>query len=313
MEYSFYASKRKTMAEEACIKFDEKRKCFTHGRKRLKGLRDVLSLHLLPNYNYFGSLRKRKIPLAKSRTDPRFQTLDALRTSFLNKPFRPMSATAVKVVKRARRGGESMPRSRGTKQSGFRHGALVDKQLTRALNADSGSTVCVGSDAYDTLCFMEQQGFDKVCSQVPVGDVELGIATAVDAVYRHRATGKLWAIEFKSGYNGNWERGSALLKAPFQSESNAPCNQAQLQLAATVYLASRSPGAALVFDEAAVVLIQDTRIAMYPLESWAWSPMTGFMAKLRAAPSGTAKKKKSHKPVARKRSAAKTRKRRVSV
>lgn len=86
--------------------------------------------------------------------------------------------------------------------------------------------------------FLKRHHLEFWQGEMPVAWAELGIGTFVDGVARHRLTGRLYVLEFKTGYPKESRRRASSTMA-FQDDckmdkanhlSNCPYNQHQLQL-----------------------------------------------------------------------------------
>ena len=77
-------------------------------------------------------------------------------------------------------------------------------------------------------------GLKMVVCQVPVFDLDRGIATAVDLVCEDRGSRTLYLIEIKCGYNGNtYTDHNAQMRHELKDVSNSPRHQHQVQAAVT--------------------------------------------------------------------------------
>lgn len=115
--------------------------------------------------------------------------------------------------------------------------------------------------------YMDNRGLVPLCAQTIVGDTKLGIATAVDQLWRYRGTGRLLLVEMKKWENGTYNKHTGNMCVPFDQKKNHAQNQHQLQLLLSLYLLQHTFH--ICIDEAWVVRLHTTGISIYPLCKWA--------------------------------------------
>lgn len=222
-------------------------------------------------------------------------------------------------------------------QRGLNEGQMVDDHVTLMINGepiiDTQDEYPVDEDAFimmkkagmtvsrttirrshplsqKFIKFMLSSGYEPLAAQVVVGDNELGIATAIDSVWRKKSTGKIALVELKK-YNRNYyclsndvmrkpyheterldEHGNFIFKKNQDgSESkelemdeltNCPLNQHQLQLGWGYKLWNISLGEFEV-SEAFIIQVDGGTPQRYDLQEWAIKNDTWNKALLRMA------------------------------
>lgn len=275
------------LATTATVQLDKKRRAYVCGTKVLQGLHRFMDHNWWPNWSYDKVKRCNKQKANKPTAQSKYATfVDHLeRFKKATKSPRMVGSDGRKIGVRARRGrggsAKAKKRGGGVQRQGLLTGALIAQQLVRLLcePAPASGVSQVDPLTYRCLAFLKNHGFEPETAEYAVGCLQPRVGTGIDLVARDKATNQLAAFEIKTGFENYWERGHAYMKAPFSDVWNSPANKAQVQLAATLWLARHTPGGrAIEFSFGAVLLLQADSVQMFPLEDWAWSRMDDAMA-----------------------------------
>jgi hypothetical protein len=193
---------------------------------------------------------------------------------------------------------------------GQRGGSTVDRQLNCAINnqplrgtrADgSFDTFAFTETEYETAArcipglsrvtmsrlhpqsrmvieVMDRHGYEAVQAQVPVGDLDIGLATACDSIWRHRVLGLLILVELKKCETYYYTHETGMMEAPFEDQPNHTLNQHQLQLAFTKHLFEKTYNTRL--DGAMVLRVHSKGVNHIPLVPWTTERMDAAVSRV---------------------------------
>lgn len=189
----------------------------------------------------------------------------------------------------------------GSSLVGRARGRRVDREMDAWIAAGSPRVVSASSEDARARRFarawhpytlriigaLGRLGLVGVATQVPVCDPSLRIATAVDLLCRHRATGTWVVCEIKCGFNGTVnEDATGQMREPLAQVTNCPRNQHQLQLACTESMLMRQQSSSfrrLGRFQSCVIRAGDDGVHFEKLEDWARRAVPQVMREIAGA------------------------------
>lgn len=131
---------------------------------------------------------------------------------------------------------------------GARRGRAVDAQVSRLAGVSAAKRAAAKSFKLTTVTFaaLDAAGLEPLLGQRVVVDPTRRLATAVDVLCFEKGSGKLVAVELKSGYSGDRTLEASdgasrrcLLNRPFQKAKDCVLHRHFAQLTATLALLTR--------------------------------------------------------------------------
>ena len=188
--------------------------------------------------------------------------------------------------------------STGRKQNALVYGTLVHRQISQCIISRE-----VPSDAepYVRRFFIGslQRGLNPVATEIIVGSARHGIATRMDVLFQHSQTKQFFPGEIKTGclsyYNCHT---NSFLPSPFQSFSDSPATQHQMQLTATRWMFEQNyPELKEQIGGAYVIVISGDTVQWFPQNEEIYKEADALMTLLnvRSQPPMASKKKKRKK------------------
>ena len=108
------------------------------------------------------------------------------------------------------------------------------------------------------LLFISARGWIPFISEFKTFDEDLRIATSIDLVCLDVATGKLIFLEFKTGYEGYFDRYTGYMRGALNKLTNSPSNQAHIQLITSVLITMKSHRISVDEFEMYVIRVDNT-------------------------------------------------------
>lgn len=118
---------------------------------------------------------------------------------------------------------------------------------------------------------LKYMNYTPIATQVPVYDLDRGIATAIDLICEDSKSGVLYLIEIKCGFNDNvYTEHNAQMKHSMKNVSNSPQNQHQVQASATHALFQKCYSAKKYYNSVETLIARVTDKGTYfdPLKPW---------------------------------------------
>lgn len=122
---------------------------------------------------------------------------------------------------------------------GSLRGSIVDSEIRKVVKIGKRTCGLERMHPYTRKLVkaIEMLNFKLVATQVPVFDLDRGIATAIDLICEKKGSRTLYLIEIKCGYNDNtFTDHNSQMKHELKSVSNSPKHQHQVQAAVAHFL-----------------------------------------------------------------------------
>lgn len=108
------------------------------------------------------------------------------------------------------------------------------------------------------LLFISERNWIPFISEFMVFDEDIRVATSIDLVCLDIATGKVIFLEFKTGYEGYFDRFTGYMRKSLSKLTNSPFNQAHVQLITSVLITMKSHRISVDEFEMYVIRVDNT-------------------------------------------------------
>ena len=130
---------------------------------------------------------------------------------------------------------------------------------------------------------LEKISLDLIAAQVPVFDLDKGIATAVDLICENKEYNALYLIEIKCGYNDNtYTDHNSQMRNELKSVSNSPKHQHQVQASVThrLFMSCYSTKNHYQSVETLIARVTDNGTHFEPIRSWIKPYVKGIIERI---------------------------------
>jgi len=117
------------------------------------------------------------------------------------------------------------------------------------------------------LLFIRQQNWIPFISEFMVFDEDIRVGTAIDLVCLDIATGKVIFLEFKTGYEGYFDRYTSYMRKSLSKLTNSPSNQAHIQLITSVLITMKSHRITVDEFEMYVIRVDNTCLSPHKVSN----------------------------------------------
>ncbi len=117
------------------------------------------------------------------------------------------------------------------------------------------------------LLFINKRGWIPFISEFKTFDEDLRIATSIDLVCLDIVTGKLIFLEFKTGYEGYFDRYTGYMRNSLNKLTNSPSNQAHIQLITSVLITMKSHRISVDEFEMYVIRVDNTCLSPHKVSN----------------------------------------------
>lgn len=259
------------MESKKALRWDESRKAFMYRNKVLPGLLPTLSSTFYPKYTYerakygsasitaslAGTAKKKGALKPTKKKEKEKKGID------LGKMVDNQVRSVVRLLKRYHLDLYHLtnPLLKPYPPE------LVDDNLGKNEIAETARSL--HKYTHNLLEVLRRKNLDAVGAQIPVMLEDMGVATAIDLLCRHRQTQRYTVVEVKCGFTNYYEKHTVHpMNAPFEAFKDTPHNQHQLQLAFTRLMFCDTFKIPADKVDGFVVRLDDAGVTVYPLENW---------------------------------------------
>ena len=184
-----------------------------------------------------------------------------------------------RLSKRVKKNNESQNSIKKAEKCKYAHivgslrGSIVDNEIQKI--ARRGKKNCNTEKMHPytrkLLKSLEKIKLDIVDAQVPVFDLDTGIATAIDLICENKETNSLYLIEIKCGFNDNtYTDHNSQMKHELKDISNSPKHQHQVQASVThkLFVNCYNSKSSYSSVETIIARVTDSGTHFEPLRSW---------------------------------------------